>query len=105
SPSVSSRLWLRFFVFVRRLVLSAEAGPGLFVLGPRRAEDVKHAGAVRSSPHGVRHIPRRTPEIAFLDRNLLISLNADGRTIEQHAPLLLGVMMQGALRVRRQRHH
>src|SRR5258705_4769647 len=86
-------------------ILSAEAGPGLFVFGPRRAEDVKHARPLRSSPHPLLHISRRAPEIALLDRNFLAALNPDGRAIEQHSPLFLGVMMQGALRVRRQRHH
>src|SRR5258705_12388320 len=62
--------------------LSTEAGPGLFVLGPRRAEDVKHAGAVRSSPHGMRQISRRTPEIALHDRDFLIPLNPGGPSMQ-----------------------
>lgn len=55
--------------------------------------------------HGVRHITRRAPEVAFLHGNLLITLDADGGAVEQHAPLLLGMMVQRALRMRRQRHH
>src|SRR5438132_4516917 len=93
-----------FFSYVAALACP-KARARLLVLRPWRAEDVKHTGALRSSPHGVRHIAGRAPEIALLDLDLFVALDADGRAFEQHAPLLLGMMMQGALRIRRDRHY
>jgi hypothetical protein len=51
------------------------------------------------------HIAGRAPEITPLDADLLVALDAYRRAFEEHAPLLLGMMMQRPLRVRRERHH
>src|ERR1700754_4275570 len=83
----------------------AEARAGLLVLRPWRAEYIEHAAAFRPGAHGVRHIAGRAPEIALLHLDLLAALDTDRRTFQQHAPLLLGMMMQGALRMRLQNHH
>src|SRR5437762_3570614 len=91
-------------LFLLRLCRS-ETRAGLFIFRPRRTEDVKHAGALRSSAHRVRNVARRPPEIALLHLDLFIALDPDGGAFQQNAPLFLGVVMQGSRGVRRQGHH
>jgi hypothetical protein len=81
--------------------LPPEPLPRLPVFRPRRAEDVEDLRALGAGAHGVGCVAGGAPEVALLDRDLFVALDADGGAVEEDAPLLLGVMVQLALRVRR----
>ena len=90
---------------VRARLAAAEPPPRLLVFRPRRREDIEHAAALRPRAHGVRHVAGRAPEVALLDGDFLVALVADGGALQAHPPLLLGVMVHRAFRVRPDRHH
>jgi len=83
----------------------AEATASLAVLLAGWAEDVQNQGAGRSGTEAVRHAAWGAPEIALIDGNLVIVLDADTISLQQHAPLLLIVAVHAALGAWFHAHH
>src|SRR5262249_36759801 len=83
---------------------ACKARPRPSVLRPGRAKHVEHAGTFGTSTHRVGDVARCAPKVALLYRYFLAVLKAHSRAFQKHSPLLLRVMVQDALCVRRQSH-
>jgi hypothetical protein len=79
---------------------SCKSRARLPVLRSWMAKRVEHAGTFRTGAHRVGDVARGAPKITFLYGYFLVTLNAHSRAFQKHAPLLFGVMVQGAFGVR-----